>query len=92
MTEPSIDFDATLISGTEPGAWTYAIVPNSAEVFGTRKPVKASGTIDGEPVAVTLLPMGDGTHMLPVKAAVRTRLGKQAGDLVRAHLQPRTEA
>lgn len=39
------------------------------------------------PVVVTLLPMGDGTHMLPVKAAVRSRLGKQAGDLVRAHLQ-----
>lgn len=88
----SIDFDATLITGTEPGAWTYAIVPGSAEVFGTRKPVKVSGTIDGEPVAATLLPMGDGTHMLPVKAAVRTRLGKRAGDLVRAHLHTGTDA
>jgi hypothetical protein len=26
----SIDFDATLITGSEPGAWTYAIVPDSA--------------------------------------------------------------
>jgi hypothetical protein len=92
MTETSIDFDATLIRGAEPGSWTYAIVPNSAEVFSTRKPVKVTGTIDGAPVAVTLLPMGDGTHMLPVNAAVRTRLGKQAGDLVRAHLQLRTGA
>jgi hypothetical protein len=88
----SIDFDATLITGSEPGAWTYAIVPDSAEVFGTRRPVKVSGTIDAEPVVVTLLPMGDGTHMLPLRAAVRTRLGKQAGDLVRAHLHTESEA
>jgi hypothetical protein len=82
----SIDFDAPLIAGSQPGAWTYAIVPASAEVFGTRGPVEVHGTIDAQPVAVTLLPMGDGTHMLPLRAAVRTRLGKQAGDLVRAHL------
>jgi Domain of unknown function (DUF1905) len=86
----SIEFDAPLITGSEPGAWTYAIVPDSAEVFGTRKPLKVHGTVDGEPVAVTLLPMGDGTHMLPLRAAVRTRLGKQAGDLVRAHLHARS--
>lgn len=82
----SIDVEATLVTGSEPGAWTYAIVHGSAAVFGTRGPVRTAGTIDEEPVEVTLLPMGDGAHMLPVRAAVRSRLGKQAGDLVRARL------
>ena len=81
------EFEATLVSNGSPGAWTYAIVPDSAEVFGTRGPVKAHGTVDGKEVAVTLLPMGDGTHMLPVRAAVRTRIGKAAGDRVHAHLE-----
>lgn len=81
------EFEATLVNSGGPGAWTYAIVPSSAEVFGRRGPVKTHGTVDGEPVAVTLLPMGDGTHMLPVRAAVRAAIGKSAGDRVHAHLE-----
>lgn len=82
-----IDCEATLVTGPDPGAWTYAVVPDAAAAFGTRRPVRTVGTIDDEPVEVTLLPLGDGTHMLPVNAKVRSRLGKQAGDRVRARLQ-----
>lgn len=83
----SADFEATLVRNSGPAAWTYAIVPDSAQVFGTRGPVKTRGEIDGKPVTVTLLPMGDGTHMLPVRAALRTLIGKSAGDRVHAHLE-----
>ncbi len=34
----SIDVEATLVTGSEPGAWTYAIVHGSAAVFGTPGP------------------------------------------------------
>jgi hypothetical protein len=35
--------------------------------------------------------LGDGTHMLPVKAEVRKVIGKQAGDEVTVHLEERLE-
>ena len=33
--------------------------------------------------------MGDGTHKLPVKAAVRKAIGKEAGDMVEVRLLER---
>jgi Domain of unknown function (DUF1905) len=33
--------------------------------------------------------MGDGTHKLPVKAALREALGKRTGDKVTVHLTER---
>lgn len=33
--------------------------------------------------------LGDGTHKLPVKAAVRRAIGKEAGDTVRVRLEER---
>lgn len=83
----SVEFDTTLVSTDDKGAWTYAVVPDSAAAFGTRRPVRARGRIDDQPVEVTLLPLGDGTHMLPVKASLRALLGKSAGDRVHAHLE-----
>lgn len=82
----SIDLETTLVTNEEDGAWVYAIVPDAAAVFGTRKAVKVAGTLDGTPVAVTLLPMGDGTHMLPVKAATRKAIGKAAGEVIQVQL------
>jgi hypothetical protein len=32
---------------------------------------------------------GDGTHKLPVKAELRTAIGKEAGDSVVVHLEER---
>ena len=33
--------------------------------------------------------LGDGTHKLPVKASIRSRIAKEAGDMVVVHLSER---
>ena len=59
------------------------------ELFGTRGLVKIRGAIDGEPFDGALMAQGDGTHRLPVKAALRKAIGKQAGDTVRVRIDER---
>lgn len=81
-------FTQTIIKEKNSG-WACVIVPDSGDYFGTRKPVKVSGTIDGHEFQATMLPMGDGTHMLPVKAALRKKLSKDCGDEISVHLLQR---
>ena len=82
-------FTAPLRRDTAPGAWTIAVLPDSGRLLGTRKPVKVGGDIDGQPFHATLLPMGDGTHMVPIKATLRTAVGKGDGDQVTVRLTER---
>jgi hypothetical protein len=81
-----------LTTSDEAGGWTYAVLQGSAELFGTRRPVKVRGEIDGTEFAATLLPLGDGTHMLPLKASLRAAIGKCAGDSVTVLLQGRADS
>ena len=83
------EFDAELQKGANPGAWTCVVVDEVSERFGTRGLVKISGSIDGEPFVGALMAQGDGTHRLPVRAALRTVIGKQAGDTVRVRIDER---
>jgi hypothetical protein len=83
------EFDAQLQKGDNPGAWTCVLMDDVAELFGTRGLVKIRGAIDGEPFTGALMAQGNGTHRLPVKAALRKRIRKEAGETVRVRIDER---
>lgn len=66
------------------GGWTYARIP---EIKPDKKKyfnwVKVKGSIDGYPIKnYNLMPMGNGLLFLPVKAEIRKKIKKEAGDYV----------
>jgi hypothetical protein len=72
------------------GGWTYASIPevlqDKTAPFGW---VKVCGTIDDyEFKHFKLMPMGDGTLFFPVRAEIRKKIKKEAGDEVRIILYP----
>ena len=83
-------FTATIIKDEAKGGWTYVLWSDSVAYLGTGKAAKVEGTIDGHDFKATFLPWGNGSHMLPIKAALLKVLKKHAGDTVEVRLRKET--
>ncbi len=85
----TIQMESTIVRDQHKGGWTYVPLPGSKDALGTGKPVRVAGTVDDVAVEATLMPMGEGTHMLPLKQALVRALGKGDGDRVAVRIAPR---
>ena len=82
--KPLVDGTYLLEKFDTKGGWTFARIP---EIPQDRKAwfgwVKVSGSIDDFEIKNhTLMPMGNGTLFLSVKAEIRKKIRKEAGDTV----------
>ncbi len=88
MSAPLVDAEYLLQKFPGKGGWTYALIPEIPQdknaPFGW---VQVKGSIDGFPLnRYKLMPMGNGQLFLPVRAEIRKKIGKGAGDFVRVIL------
>jgi hypothetical protein len=88
MDKPLVNKQYKLHKFPGKGGWTYAEIPEIPQdkkaPFGW---VKVKGSIDAYTFSdYRLMPMGNGHLFLPVKAAVRKKIGKHEGDYVQVIL------
>lgn len=88
MENPLVDKEYLLEKFPGKGGWTYAVIP---EIVQDKKApfgwVTVCGSIDDyELKSYKLMPMGNGKLFLPLKATVRKKIKKEAGDYVKVIL------
>lgn len=84
METPLIDQDLLLERFDGKGGWTFIRLPDMPKGQGYFGMQKVRGFIDQYELApCSLMPFKKGVMMLPVKAAIRKQIKKEAGDQVR---------
>lgn len=89
-----VKFTATLLQFGEQGektGWTYIHVPeNIAQHLkpGNKKSFRVKGRLDNYVIkSVALMPMGDGSFIMPFNAIMRKGTGKRKGGMITAMLE-----
>jgi len=63
------------------GIWACVNWAGSVAFFGSTRPVKARGTMNGIAFQTTFLPWGDGAQFLPVSKELLKAMQTQSGDV-----------
>lgn len=94
-----VRFKATIQKFQKQGektGWTYISIPQKvAEQInpGVKKSYRVKGRLDAYVFdGISLLPMGDGDFIIPLKADIRKKLGKRAGETIMAELELQQKA
>jgi Uncharacterized protein conserved in bacteria len=93
MEKPLVDKKYLLEKFPCKGGWVYTIIPEIPQDKHSHFSwVKVKGSIDGYEInKYHLMPSGEGTLMLSVKAEIRKKIKKQEGDYVHIILYPDNE-
>jgi len=75
----------------EKTGWTYILLPEDIVQKlkpGNRKSFRVSGLLDKYPLKqVALIPMGDGSFIMPINANMRKAIGKRKGAMVKLSVE-----
>ena len=90
-----IEFEVTIERFKEKGeksGWTYIPVDEAfaSELSpGSRKSFRVKGKVDAVPFEfIALIPMGDGSFIMPLNAEIRKRVKKGEGDFLKVQMEP----
>src|SRR5437870_9354747 len=86
---PIISGSYLLLNHNRHKGWVYLLIDDAKKVGGKFPKLKIKGTIDGFPISNTILASyGKEGYVLPVRAEIRKKIGKDAGDEVKVILYP----